>query len=211
MQPPRVVPINAALYLDGSIMGRSVDLLEHTLREHGMERADEFRDTPDHLALLLEALGTLYAQAAAAPDAPRGEDEARSFLRTFLLSWVPVFVRRLDKAVREKELSSAYLHLARALQAALIHDAGKISDELWEVIDPQRAALAEAKRREMARCRECGAEIAPAGRLRRVKKVLAREGMDLSHLDLCLDCRGSPKALLARLLHEQQAGEAKNP
>lgn len=205
VQPPRAVPINAALYLDGAVMGRSVDRLERALAEQGMTRADAFRDTPDHLALLLEALGTLYARAAAAPDALRGENEARWFLRTFLLSWVPLFVRQLEKAAREREFSPAYLYLARALQAALIHDAGEIPEALWEVIDPRRAALAEAKRKEMARCRECGGEIAPAGRLRRVKKVLAREGMDVSHLDLCFDCRGSPKALLARILHEPQA------
>lgn len=207
VQPPREVPINAALYLDGSVMGRSVDLIERSLREHGMARAEGFRDSTDHLALLLEALGTLYAQAGEAPDAARREDEARSFLRRFLLSWVPLFTRQLEKAVRQRQCSPAYLHLARALQAALIHDAGEIPEALREVIDPQRAALAGARRKEMARCRKCGAEIAPAGRLRRVKRVLAREGMDVSHLELCFDCRGSPRALLARIAQERQAVE----
>jgi len=206
IQPPREVPLNAALYLDGAVMGRSVDRIERVLATHGIERAEAFRDTPDHLSLLLEALGCLYARAAAPASAQR-EEEPRAFLRAFLLSWVPLFVRQLENAVRERGSSAVYLHLARALQAALIHDAGEIPDALWEVIDPRRAALAEAGRKEMARCRACGAEIAPAGRLRRVKRLLAKEGMDVSHLDLCFDCRGSPRALLARLRNEPRSDQ----
>jgi len=202
LQPPRQVPINASLYLDGAIMGRSTDAMERIYRNHGMQKAEGFRDLPDHLALLLEFIAYLFDKAHDQADA----EDARAFIREFLLSWVPVFVRQLEKATGELGHPPVYLHLARVLRAALIHDAGEIPEDLWRIIDPDRFRGEVEKERAMALCRDCGAPIAPAGRMRRVKRVLEKEGIDTTHLDLCLNCRGSPRVLLGRLIEEQGAG-----
>lgn len=204
LQPPREVQINASLYLDGAVMGRSVDRLEAAYRTLGLERAECFRDLPDHLSVVLEFLALLHARAAQGAEAQQG-DEIGTFVRDFLLCWVPHFARAIERAVLEKGHSPVYLHLARVLQEALVRDAGEITDELWRVIAPERFAGASKREREMLCCRECGAEIAPAARVRRVKKVLEKEGIDTGHLDLCMNCRGSPGALLGRLALDRSA------
>jgi TorA maturation chaperone TorD len=200
LQPPRIAHLNASLHLDGAILGRSADAIERAYARYGLGRADTFGDLPDHLSLQLEFLAFLYGRAAqdeaAAPDLVA---EAQDFIRCHLLSWVPMLARQLRAAVIGRELHPLYVHLTGILQEALAADAGEITEALWAVIDPERAADRQAQAREMVHCRECGVPIAPAGRVRRVRKVLEREGIDASHLDLCIDCRGAPQALLAQL------------
>jgi TorA maturation chaperone TorD len=200
LQPPRPASLNASLHLDGAIMGRSTDAIERAYARHGLARAEDFGDTPDHLSAQLEFLACLYDRAAQdAASAPCLIAEAQDFIRTLLLPWVPLLVGQLREAVTERAMPPVYLHLADVLQEALTADAGEIPDEVWRVIDPERAAARRAQEREMVHCRECGVPIAPAGRVRRVRKVLEKQGVDASHLDLCIDCRGAPKALLAQL------------
>lgn len=191
VQPPRKVPINAALYLDGAILGRSVDAMERVYLNHGMERAEAFRDTADHLGLQLEFLAYLFAGAARDPT--HGDaivEDTRAFIREFMLSWVPMFARRVRDATAELGCPDVYRHLSAILEGALQADAGEIPDDLWQLMDPARAQAAAPAQRAMATCTRCGADIAPAGRVRRVRKLLEKEGIDVSHLELCVACRG---------------------
>lgn len=200
LQPPRRAHLNASLHLDGALLGRSADACGRAYAQYGLGRAEDFHELPDHLALQLEFLAFLYERAAREPAAAGPlVAEAQAFIRALVLSWVPMLARQMREAVMENGLHPLYVHLVGILQDALMVDAGEISEELWTVIDPERAAARKAQEREMVHCRECGVAIAPAGRVRRVKKVLEREGIDGSHLDLCFDCRGAPKALLAQL------------
>lgn len=200
LQPPRRAHLNASLHLDGALLGRSADACERAYAQHGLGRAEDFRELPDHLSLQLEFLAFLYGQAAQEPAAAGAlVAEAQSFIRALVLAWVPMLARQLREAVIENGLHPLYVHLVGILQDALTVDAGEMSEELWSVIDPERAAARRAQEREMVHCRECGVAIAPAGRVRRVRKVLGQQGIDASHLDLCFDCRGAPQALLAQL------------
>ena len=200
LQPPRLAYLNASLHLDGAILGRSADAIERAYARHGLGRAERFGDLPDHLSLQLEFVAFLYGRAAEEPTAEQAlVAEAQDFIRSLVLAWTPMLGRQLQASVMEHELHPLYLHLIGILHEALMVDAGEIPEALWAVIDPERAAVRKAQQREMVHCRECGVAIAPAGRVRRVKKVLEREGIDASHLDLCIDCRGAPQALMAQL------------
>lgn len=200
LMPPREVQLHVSVYLDGTILGRSCDALEVFYRKHGLARSDDFRDLPDHLSAVLEFLALLYARAAGTDGYPRAdlENDATELNRHFLLTWVPRMKRQLARMQHEEDaqLGSAarppvYLRLVDILEAALVADAGELSAELLQVLSPQ--APEESHRedaKDMATCVDCGADIAPAARIRRVRKVLEKEGIDTSHLDRCPKCRG---------------------
>jgi TorA maturation chaperone TorD len=196
LQPPREVQLNVSVYLDGSILGRSADALEAFYAKHGLGRADTFRDLHDHLSVVLEFLALLFGKAAETDGYPRADllNDATELNRHFLLAWVPVMGRQIAKALaehQERGHSPVYLILTQILQEALVADAGKLTPELEHVLDPKtEISTNEAESKEMALCTGCGAAIAPAARIRRVRKVLEKEGIDTAHLDLCPKCRG---------------------
>lgn len=200
LMPPREVQLHVSVYLDGTILGKSCDALEVFFRKHGLARSDDFHDLPDHLSAVLEFLALLYAKAAETEGYPRADllNDATELNRHFLLSWVPVMKRQLAKMQQEvvahRGTAAAppiYLQLAELLEAALVADAGSLSPELRRVLSPEtEIETNKDDAKAMAKCLECGADIAPAARIRRVKKVLEKEGIDTSHLDLCPKCRG---------------------
>lgn len=200
LMPPREVQLHVAVYLDGAILGGSSDALLRLYARHGVACSDAFHDLPDHLSAVLECLALLYARAAESPAETRAEllDGACELNRKFLLSWVPVMRRHMGRIIDESAtaedsrgpLSPLYLQLSAMLQNALVADAGPLDDVLNGVLDPAASTAAVADKHEMAQCTSCGADIAPAARIRRVKRVLENEGLDTSHLALCPRCRG---------------------
>lgn len=206
LMPPREVQLHVAVYLDGAILGSSADALQRFYGRHGVARSDSFHDLPDHLSTVLECLALLYARAAESNAGTRAGllASACELNRKFLLSWVPVMRRHMRRVIDENlaegnprgPLAPPYVHLAAMLQSALIADAGPLDEELRRVVDPTTTAEAATEdKHAMARCTACGADIAPAARVRRVKKVLEKEGIDTSHLELCPRCRGGEIAL----------------
>lgn len=193
LMPPREVQLHAAVYLDGAILGKSADALEIFYAKHGLARSEDFHDLPDHLAAILEFLALLYAKAAETDGEPRADlvKDATDLNRHLLLSWVPVMGRQAEHIAAETGLGRLYLELMRILQGALVTDAAPLSEHLQRVLDPSLVPPPPAEdSRDMVKCRACGADIAPAARIRRVRKVLEREGIDTSHLALCPRCRG---------------------
>jgi len=193
LTPPREVQLHAAVYLDGAILGKSADALQLFYAKHGLARAEDFHDLPDHLAAILEFLALLYARAAEVDGYPRADllNDATELNRHLLLSWVPVMRRHTAQIVAEGGVGQIYLALMTILQTALVADVGPLSEHLQRVLDPSLAPPpVQEDIRDMVKCRECGADIAPAARIRRVRKVLEKEGIDTSHLELCPRCRG---------------------
>ena len=200
LMPPREVQLHMSVYLDGTILGKSCDALEIFYRKHGLARSEEFRDLPDHLSAELEFLALLYARAAETDTYPRADflNDATELNRHFLLSWVPMMKRQLTRQQLQEDAHLGaearppiYVRLVDLLETALVADAGELSPALKRVLSPDtQEELPKEDSKDMARCVECGADIAPAARIRRVKKVLEKEGIDASHLDLCPKCRG---------------------
>lgn len=201
LMPPREVQLYVSAYLDGNILGKSCDALLAFYRKHDLAHSDDFHDLPDHLSAVLEFLALLYARAAETDGYARADllNDARDLNRVFLLSWLPVMRRQLAHMQQEANehggadvMPAIYPQLAEILEAALVADAGDLSAELRQVLSPEtRMPDHHEDAKEMAKCVDCGADIAPAARIRRVRKVLEKEGIDTGHLDLCPRCRGS--------------------
>jgi TorA maturation chaperone TorD len=99
--------------------------MEQHYRRHGVQRAASFHDLPDHVALQLEFVAYLFADAHGAPDAceaARREAAAYEFLAEFVAAWAPAFSASFARAARTPGLASPYPALAEILRSAVAHD-----------------------------------------------------------------------------------------
>jgi len=192
LAPPRKVHLYSSVHIDGTILGRSSDEVEAFYRRYGMERADDFMELHDHLGAELEFLALLYARAAAATEDARTAIlvDCRDFSRRHLLSWLPRLRQSLEQALAEESHATLYLSLVDLLLTAQVTEAGELSANSGPTMDPAELKADAGVATEMANCRLCGLAIASAARIRRVRKVLEKEGIDTGHLDLCPKCRG---------------------
>ena len=165
LAPPRRVQINTGAYLDGGLMGRSVQALEAFYRREGVERREDFRSSSDHVSVQLEFAAWLYARDP-------GATRAGHFLDTFVAHWLPHFISDLEQATAQVG-SSPYLPLARLLARAVARDA---------VPAPQDSKL-ERKRRalERARAKRAARGVTPA-ELAEIERRLRERGLSTDHL-----------------------------
>ncbi len=119
LAPPVPVSLNAGLYLDGAVMGRATLALEKCYREAGLERAGDFHDLPDHIALQLQFVAYLCASEAAGSTPAVNADD---FLASFVHYWLPPFVAALERVCAQEAPAGIYLCLARLLQIAVGHE-----------------------------------------------------------------------------------------
>lgn len=206
--PPRSVHLHAAVYLDGAVLGRSADRLDAFYARHGLARSEAFRDLPDHLGAILEFLALLYFRAASADGEARAAmlSDARDLNRDFLLSWVPSLRRQLIRAGTPDENRyfeapplPVYARLADVLHMALSIDAGVApAPAESEPHTSARPTPAPADPKRTAWCVDCGAEIGPVARIRRVRRVLEAQGIGTDHLAHCPRCRSGAMSPLAQ-------------
>ena len=179
LTPPTPVALNTGRYLDGAVMGGSVQAIEGWYRRRGLERTESFHDLPDHVTLQLEFVARLFAGATAAhqagddPEARRLEAEARAFLGAFVVHWLPGFCTALERTLAKHRLPTPYLHLAHILCAAVECD-----------------ATAGAPRAAAAPVISTVAPIAANGptpaQLQEIARALAAHGQSTEHLDVPL-------------------------
>jgi len=195
LTPPTPVALNTGRYLDGAVMGGSVQAIEGWYRRHRLERTESFHDLPDHVALQLEFVARLFADAAAArragedQEARRLEAEARAFLGAFVVHWLPGFCTALERALVQHRLPTPYLHLAHVAETAVGCEAAPAP-----MLD---VALAPAATEAQHSCRRCGARFVSEEGLRGMRIALQREGLEADLLDVCPDCRAAELGLSA--------------
>lgn len=122
LAPPRRAELNAGLYLDGAVMGQSVLEMQRRYARLGVQRAEDFRDLPDHVATQLEFLGLAFSRAAQGDEAAAREGFA--FAADFVRHWAPALRAALEGAHAEGIDPGPYLPLARILEQAAARDAG---------------------------------------------------------------------------------------
>ncbi|TBH21422.1 TorD/DmsD family molecular chaperone [Thermus thermamylovorans] len=105
---PRGVPAPpyAGYALDGELLGPSLHRLLAVYREGGLEVQESWRDLPDHLAALGEAIALL---------GPRRPDLARRLLEEFLGPWLG----RFGQAVKAHDPTGFYGTLVGLLEEAI--------------------------------------------------------------------------------------------
>ncbi|HEX6266765.1 MAG TPA: molecular chaperone TorD family protein [Burkholderiales bacterium] len=165
LAPPRRAQLNSGAYLDGGLMGRSVQALEACYRGCGLARSEAFRSPSDHVAVQLEFAAYLYACRPAAL-------AAGHFLDSFPARWLPDFISDLENASLEAG-AIPYLPLARLLAAAVARDA---------VPPPQEPRLERRRRAlERARAKRAARGITPA-EMAEIERRLRNKGLSTEHL-----------------------------
>ncbi len=126
LTPPVPAHLNAAIYLDGAVLGNAAFEIEQWYARHGFVRQPEFHDLPDHVTAELEFVFLLFNRAAEAMAAGESMQalalaaESRRFLAAFPRRWIKGLRPGLEKACRERSLPPVYLALAEALEAAIL-------------------------------------------------------------------------------------------
>lgn len=120
LAPPRLACINTGAYLDGAVNGGSVLAMEEAYRQAGLERNENFLDLADHLSIQLEFVASRYMACLAAAEQLADEEVAGRFLDRFLRPCLPALMADLAAA---PVAHNPWLHLARLLQVAVVHDA----------------------------------------------------------------------------------------
>ncbi len=123
LSPPIPAPLNAGLYLDGAVNGRSVATMEARYRLHGIERARRFMDLSDHLSVQLEFLAFLLGAAAdrirvgGVAEAESLTDDAASFAGSFICPWLPELAERTARASSMRAQADPYTPLVAILRS----------------------------------------------------------------------------------------------
>ena len=126
LTPPAPVPLTAAVYLDGAILGNAAFEIEQWYSRHGFIRNAEFHDLADHVTAQLEFVFLLFNRAAEAMvdgdsmAALTHAAEARRFLAAFPYRWIQGLRPTIEAACRERGWPLVYAALAQALEAAVL-------------------------------------------------------------------------------------------
>jgi putative dimethyl sulfoxide reductase chaperone len=165
--PPRLAYLNSGVYLDGGLIGPSVQAMKNCYRMCGVERTERFPNGSDHVSVQLEFLAYLYA---ARPDAVRPEH----FLHSFPRNWLPGFIAHLQ-AASDEGAANPYLALARLLESAVKCDASALPR------DPRDERHERALKR--ARHNRAASGITPDD-LRIIEARLKAKGLSTEHLSI---------------------------
>lgn len=163
--PPRLVHLNSSAYLDGMVMGASVNAIEQCYLRCGVERSDSFRNLSDHVSVQLEFVAFLYAsgERSVAPE---------HFLDSFVRRWLPPFLADLETA-SPKVRANPYLALARILQVAVEEDA----------VPMPKDARTERKKNALVRARRKRASQGiTAEDMQEIERRMKAKGLSTEHL-----------------------------
>lgn len=192
LTPPRLASLSAGIYLDGGILGRSVDGMRDAYRRHGVGYAGTDGDLPDHLAVQLEFMALLYGRAAVAADNDSGGAaqtkliaEAEFFRDVYILPWLPVLISKIA-AADIAAVASVNPYLALVRLALTLAAAGRTPKPAR--VQPERVVTTTATK-DFQICRVCGASFALSTELRNMHKILHKKGIDGDFLNACPDCR----------------------
>lgn len=198
---PRRTHLNAAIYIDGSIMGSSTLGMEAMYAKYALQKSDDIHELPDHWLVLCEFVAVLFATAH---NAPRDERQpiirdAGDFLNDFLVSSLPGLIQSLEHGQKTQGENAAYGMLARILWHAAQYDAELFSPHMKErkkvvhaaerIQSARKRAIERGAVSEEGRCHTCGAVILPDREMRKLRGKLESKGLATDHLNYCPSCR----------------------
>lgn len=177
LTPPAPVPLNTAIYLDGSILGPSELDLDRWYAAHGLGKSEDFHDLCDHVVTQLEFTAFLFAQAAQRRDggdaleAHAYATEARRFLAAFPHRWARPLVAALTRAGADRGAGAIYLHLADVLRESVACEVA---------MDPTRSPDEAVTALPAASARGIGEPS--AADLAAIARKLANSGLSFEHV-----------------------------
>ncbi|MGC2857698.1 molecular chaperone TorD family protein [Novispirillum sp. DQ9] len=187
--PPLLVPPYVGLYLDATVLGRSVDDLRRMYHAHGVAHAQQVGELPDTLSVVLEFLSVLYR---------KDEEAAREDVGKLLAGYLRPAVRMMMGRMAQVDVSEV---CAANPYRPLLDLAGRF---LWHgdvpaiAAAPAKAAPAPVVERpeDAQTCRVCGESFLQGVELRNMRKVLRKKGIDDDFLNVCPKCRTSEMGLV---------------
>lgn len=200
--PPLRAPLNAGLYLDGGVMGPSVDAMRLAYRHFGLDFPDGAGELPDFLPVLFEFTAILFDRVAREEAAGETTEatlaDALGFRDTFLRPCLPALHKRIGKALaHEDDVASRatllpYWHLAD--MAAKVAWEGEVPADAEDEASETNAPVLTG---EAQTCRVCNVAYSQTVDIRNMKRILAKRGLDSDFLDVCPDCRTTEMGLVA--------------
>jgi TorA maturation chaperone TorD len=115
--PPVPVTLNTGLYLEGGLGGTTAQMLVQCYESAGFKPSENFHDLPDHAAMQLEFVASLYQRAASSDEG--AADLADEFLETFVMHWAAPFESACVKASEKLHAALVYQSIARALSKTI--------------------------------------------------------------------------------------------
>ncbi len=103
-------------------------------RAEGLDRADEFNEPEDHIALEFEFMAYLCQNTLDALQKPEDEkaldylEKQKTFLEEHILNWVPDFCRDVEQLAQTdfykaaSKITQGYLHLEHAMIGELLRE-----------------------------------------------------------------------------------------
>ncbi len=172
--------LNTATYLDGALAGGSLTMLERCYARCGLEPRRDFHDLSDHLSAQLELVAWLFtAEAKAGGEPPM---RAAQILSQFVARWAGPFRAELHAATMRFRLdANPYLHLARVLEAAVLHEVGEAlsAPAAHSGVDPEIVRLRS----------ECAGRELNAEDLAIIRARLAADGLPSDHVAIPAEAR----------------------
>ncbi|MCC7166296.1 MAG: molecular chaperone TorD family protein [Rhodospirillales bacterium] len=199
LSPPIPAALNASVHLDRALMGESLWAMEAWYRRRGVERAADFKDHADHLAVQLDfvahllrlALGTEGTTPALPPDIALAE--IGDFLARYVRPWMGGLLLGIRQGMAERGVGPTYKILVDFLVQVVEADAARLgSDGATAAIESKRHAdpkVVIGADADAAHCRLCGKPYIRDKVLRKMVRLLKEKGLGIEHLDTCPDCR----------------------
>ncbi len=199
LTPPYRAPLNAGLQLEGTINGAAVQGIRACYQRHSLERAESFRDLPDHLAVQLEFAAYLWAQ----PGDEETLQELHAFLTCYVAPWLPELIRQLKAELPNTRAAALYLSLAEIAHGVADADRRRLPafEAGVSTQDPKTrptpttslAAVASGQEdaTEQVRCPRCRSTVTLRGAAAAVYRRLEAAGAHTAHLSVCHRCQAT--------------------
>ncbi len=198
LTPPYRAPLNAGLQLEGTTNGAAVQGIRACYQRHSLERAESFRDLPDHLAVQLEFAAYLWTQS---PGDEEKLQELQAFLARYVTPWLPELIRQLKAELPNTPAAALYLAVAEITNAVTAADRDRLPAcetpvsaqdlDTRQTLATSAAQVAVEQQGAMERvhCPRCQCAITLRGSQAAVYQRLRAASITAEHLCVCPTCQ----------------------
>ncbi|TVQ73012.1 MAG: hypothetical protein EA372_06385 [Chromatiaceae bacterium] len=202
LSPPTPASLNAGRHLDGQLMGPSAVEMEQVYQDHALARDPGLHQLPDHLALQLQFVAFLLAEASVAAEPEAYLRDARGFTSRYLRDWLGNLVTQCRTGEAACQLPPVYSQLADFTHQAILQLLEHLpqpepASPAWD--HPPVAARdnpftggaagENPERTQQVNCFRCGEPFMAEGELAGIIAALHANNVSAAHLSICPDCR----------------------
>ncbi|WP_168161575.1 molecular chaperone [Ectothiorhodospira sp. BSL-9] len=210
LSPPTPASLNAGRHLDGQLMGPSAVEMEQVYQAHALARDPNLHQLPDHLALQLQFVAFLLAEAPTAADPETYLHDARGFTSRYLRGWLKNLVSQCQTGEAAYHLPPVYSQLADFTHQAILRlleqlpqreAAPQPTDQAPPPVRDNPFTGKEADKNagdtHPITCSRCSEPFMAEGELAGIIAALHANDVSAAHLCICPDCRAGAMGMTA--------------